>query len=99
MQYTPGTINFGKILKQVKNTQVNENSLDLKSPKRTLVDVSTDTFIKIIFQEENNYYLFLNYVNALDFYLNYLGNINLIQDGHKPFYEHENVEVFLKVVM
>ncbi|ANB50735.1 hypothetical protein [Powai lake megavirus] len=96
MQYTPNTIDFGKILKQVKNTQVNENSLDLKSPKRTLVDVSTDTFIKIIFQEENNYYLFLNYVNALDFYLNYLGNINLIQDGHKPFYEHEDIEVFFK---
>uniref|UniRef100_A0A6G6ACZ7 Uncharacterized protein n=1 Tax=Borely moumouvirus TaxID=2712067 RepID=A0A6G6ACZ7_9VIRU len=96
MQGMNNDIDFGRILKQVKNVQVNENSLDLKFPKRTIVDISTDNFIKVIFQDEKNYYLFLNYVNALDFYLNYLGNIDLLHRDLKPIYENETIEVFFK---
>nr|AEX62612.1 hypothetical protein mv_R407 [Moumouvirus Monve] len=96
MQEINNNIDFGRILKQVKNVQVNENSLDLKFPKRTIVDISTDNFIKVMFQDDKNYYLFLNYVNALYFYLNYLGNIDLLHRNLKPIHENEIIEVFFK---
>ncbi|BCS83315.1 hypothetical protein QLL95_gp0808 [Cotonvirus japonicus] len=88
--------NFGRNIKQVENININDDSLDLKFPKRTIVDISTDTFIKIIFQDNNNYYLFLNYVNALDFYLNYYVNINLACSNSLPLNGDEHIDVYFK---
>lgn len=84
------------ITKQVSNVDVDENALDNVSPKRTIVDVSTDTFIKNIFGDNNNYYLFLNYVNFLDIYLNYYANLQMVQTQTKPIYAKEEIEVYFK---
>ncbi|AEQ60710.1 hypothetical protein [Acanthamoeba polyphaga mimivirus] len=92
----PTNLNFGKILKQVEMVDVNEDSLDLKFPKRTIVDISTDTFIKIIFEKDDNYYLFLNYVNALDLYLNYYTNINLVSSNKQLLNQDEHIDVYFK---
>lgn len=89
-------IDPSRLIKQFDNNEINENNLALKSPKRILVDISTDTFIKIIFKDDTNYYLFLNYVNLLDFYLNYYGNLDIVDNNLQPFHGDEKVELFFK---
>ncbi len=89
-------IDSSRLIKEFDNNDINEDSLDLKFPKRTIIDISTDTFIKIIFKENIHYYLFLNYVNTLDIYLNYYGNIDMINDNFKPLNNNEYVELFFK---
>lgn len=92
----PSNLKFDKILKQVEDIDIDEDSLDLKSPKRTIVDISTDTFIKIIFEDDDNYYLFLNYVNTLDFYLNYYVNLDLMADDNLLLNLNELLEIYFK---
>lgn len=90
-------IDFGRLMKQFDETnRTSEKSLATMFPKRVIVDISTDTFIKVIFADDKNYYLFLNYVNFLDFYLNYYGNLDLVNNSFPPLGKDEAVETFFK---
>jgi hypothetical protein len=52
-------IDPSRIIKNFTDVPTNENRLDVVHPKRVLIDVSTDSFIKIIFQSDESYYLFV----------------------------------------
>src|ERR1700733_120900 len=93
---TQNEIDITKITKHVINIDVYENNLALISPKRIIVDISTDSFVQIMFKDQTNYFLFLNYVNFLDFYLNYYVNLNIVSNGEKPLIYEEDVTVYFK---
>ncbi len=90
------SIDFSKLSKQVEDKKIDENMLSSTHPKRIIIDISTDNFIKIIFKEDLQYYLFLNYVNLLDLYLNYYPNLDLVSSLKLPYCDSENIELFFK---
>lgn len=89
-------INPATISKKIDNRNLDERLLSNSKPKRAIVDISTDSFIKVIFKDDRNYYLFLNYVNTLDHYLNYHVNKSLIKSGMKPLNGDESIGVYFK---
>jgi hypothetical protein len=80
------TLSASSLTKNVSDIPVNDQNLATLYPKRTIVDVSTDSFIKTIFSSDANYYLFLNYVNTLDFKLAYETNMKLLNLNVKPLF-------------
>jgi hypothetical protein len=88
------------LTKNVSDVPVNDQNLATLHPKRTIVDISTDSYIKTIFASDANYYLFLNYVNTLDFKLAYETNMKLLVLGVKPLYakidSDEEIAVYFK---
>lgn len=93
---TSTEIKFSTLSKKVTDELIDQENLALKYPKRTIVDISTDTFIKTFFADNKNYYLFLNYVNLLDFYLGYLTNLELVDKSDIPYCQDENIELYFK---
>ena len=89
-------INLSTLSKRIDNRDIDERLLSNSKPKRSIVDISTDSFIKVIFKKDQNYYLFLNYVNTLDHYLNYHVNKDLIKCGQKPLNGDESIGVYFK---
>src|ERR1700733_4048461 len=96
MSITENNIDLTRIIKNVTNIDIDDRSLDLINPKRVIIDISTDSFIKTMFTEDSNYFLFLNYFNFLDFYLNYYINLQIVLCGEKPLIHEEDVTVYFK---
>lgn len=94
--YSDTEFDLNRISKNIDNSLIYENSLNLISPKRVIIDNSTDVFIKTFFSDDKNYYLFLNLVNTLDIFLKYHVNTNLVKTGNKPLFGHEEINVFFK---
>jgi len=95
-EITENKVNPSKVVKKFDFKLQRDDSLHLLSQKRVFADNSTDNFTKLIFAEDKYYYLFLNYVNFLGFYGEYLTNLHVVSHEWRPVSGDEEIELYFK---